>query len=100
MGRKAGYKNDLGSLLRAARDAKGLSKQDLARCLHLDVSIVSKIEDNKFEELTVPAFVHGYVRSISKELNINSEMIVQQLDSQLLIIVLLDLKAILLVGQL
>ena len=76
-------KGDLGSILRSAREEKGLNKQDLARCLHLDLSIISKIEDNRFGELAVPAFIHGYVRSISKELDIEPKMIVERLDSQL-----------------
>jgi len=83
MSKREEFKEDLGSLLRIARDEKGLSREDLARCLHLDLSIISKIEENRFEDLAVPAFVHGYVRSISKELNIDPKAIARHLESQL-----------------
>lgn len=57
-----------GTLLRKAREARGLSQQQLADSLRLRVVIVQYMETDAFDKLASPTFVRGYLRSLSKAL--------------------------------
>lgn len=57
-----------GTLLRKAREARGLSQQQLADSLRLRLVIVQYMETDAFDKLASPTFVRGYLRSLSKAL--------------------------------
>jgi cytoskeleton protein RodZ len=52
----------LGSMLRRAREALGLTEQDAAERLNLDVSVVSALEREDFAALGAPVFAKGHLR--------------------------------------
>lgn len=61
-----------GQLLAAARESRSLSPADLAVRLRLDTKMVKALERDDFDNLPAPTFVKGYIRSIAKELGIDS----------------------------
>ena len=52
----------LGPMLRRAREAGGLTEQDAAERLNLDVSVVSALEREDFAALGAPVFAKGHLR--------------------------------------
>lgn len=62
-----------GSSLREAREAAGLTAQDVADSLNLLVSHVEAIEANEFQRMNADIFVRGYVRSYARFLNLSPE---------------------------
>ena len=51
----------LGQRLRAARDARGWSREDVAHRLHVPSTVVADIEAERFERLGAPIYVRGYL---------------------------------------
>jgi cytoskeleton protein RodZ len=52
----------LGPMLREAREALGLTEQEAAEQLNLDVSVVSALEREDFASLGAPVFAKGHLR--------------------------------------
>lgn len=71
---------NLGQMLRHARELRELSLEDLAHCLRLEPRIIRHLENDQFDQLPAPAFTRGYVRSIAKELDIDSTPLLAVLD--------------------
>lgn len=61
-----------GRMVAAAREARGINPADLAVRLRLDAKIIKALERDDFENLPAPTFVKGYIRSIAKELDVES----------------------------
>lgn len=66
-----------GSVLREAREAAGLSEQDVADSLNLLVSHVEAMEANQFQQMNADIFVRGYVRSYARFLNLDAESLLE-----------------------
>ncbi|MBB3045954.1 cytoskeletal protein RodZ [Litorivivens lipolytica] len=66
-----------GCSLREAREAAGLSQQDVADSLNLLVSNVQAIESNTFKQLNADIFVRGYIRSYARFLNLDAEPLLE-----------------------
>lgn len=64
-----------GQILRAAREAKGLSTQQLADSLRLRNAVVEMIEADDYDKLSSPTFVRGYLRSFSKALEVDEKRV-------------------------
>jgi len=62
-----------GTLLREAREARELSREDLARTLNLHVRIIEALERDDDSQLPGPAFVRGYLRSYARLMGLDSE---------------------------
>ena len=54
-----------GSLLKAAREQKGLSQQDVAHRLNLRISLIRDIEQDRFDQKTASTFTRGYLKTYS-----------------------------------
>ena len=67
-----------GAALRAGREARGISREDVAKAMHLPVDFIGGIEDNAFSQLPPPTFTRGYIRSYAKLLGIESDVLIQQ----------------------
>lgn len=52
----------LGTMIREARVAKGLSTADLAQSLNLDLKIVERLEADRFEDGPEPIYVRAYLK--------------------------------------
>ncbi len=75
-------KANLGAKLREAREQRNLSIVDLARCLRLNPRVIECLEANQVDQLPAPAYVRGYIRSIAKEIEIDSASLIAIYDLQ------------------
>ena len=66
-----------GRLIAAARESRSISPVDLALRLRLDGKMVKALERDDFENFPAPTFVRGYIRSISKELGVDADPILE-----------------------
>jgi cytoskeleton protein RodZ len=64
-----------GARLKAAREALRLSEKDVAARLHLNIKIISIIENEQFENGPPMIFMRGYLRSYARVLNISDDEI-------------------------
>lgn len=67
-----------GDMLRTAREERGLSIQQIADELHLDVHVVRAIEANQFVTLGAPVYARGHLRKYATVLNVAPEEIIAQ----------------------
>jgi cytoskeleton protein RodZ len=72
-----------GALLRAARERKGLSLQDVADGLNLKPRTVEALEQERYEQLPPRTFVKGYFRSYAKLVDVKDYDVLAALDRQL-----------------
>jgi len=63
----------LGAVLRAAREAAGMSEQQVADTLRLPTAVVRTLEANGFQSLPAPAYARGYVRAYARLLELDAE---------------------------
>ncbi len=77
-----GQYGSIGAALKLAREQRNLSQIDLARNLRLEPRIVRQLEEERFDELPAPAFVRGYLRSVGKELGLDTAHLLEQFDAQ------------------
>lgn len=66
-----------GELLRLAREAKGLSQEDVAKKLNFLPLYVPALEDEKFEPLHSITFVKGYLRAYARFLEIDADEVLR-----------------------
>jgi cytoskeleton protein RodZ len=71
----------LGATLRAAREAQKLTAQDIAARLNLDLRVITALEADHFEELRVPAYVRGYLRSYARQVGLDPDAMVRGFDA-------------------
>lgn len=62
-----------GKRLSSARSALNLSRQDVAKELRLGLAIITALEEEDYEHLSVPIFVTGYLRNYARLLKIPAE---------------------------
>ena len=67
-----------GVMLRKAREAAGISREDLARRTRLELKIINALESEDFGSLAAAAFIKGYIRSLAKELKVDPTPILNQ----------------------
>ena len=60
----------LGQRLRAAREARGWSREDVAHRLHVPTTVVADIEAQRFERLGAPIYVRGYLSKYAQLLGL------------------------------
>ena len=71
-----------GEQLRSAREAVGMSVQEVATHMYLDSRIVKALEGDDYEELPAPTFVRGYLRGYARLLDIAPEPIIQAFEQR------------------
>lgn len=54
-------RGQIGSRLRAAREVRGWSREDVAHRLHVPTTVVADIEGERFDRLGAPIYVRGYL---------------------------------------
>lgn len=62
-----------GKVLRAARDAAGLSQAEVARKLRLSQQSIKDIEADDYEHFSAVIYVSGYIRNYATLLHLNSK---------------------------
>lgn len=70
---------EIANQLHTAREEKDLSVSEVANNLHLDGSIIEKLESGDFEQLTSLTYVAGYIRSYAKLLKLPVDDILAKL---------------------
>ncbi len=63
----------LGQALQAGREARGLSREEVAKALRLSISMVRRLENEDWEKMPVPVFVRGYVSSYARLVGLDAE---------------------------
>ena len=71
---------DIGSLLVEARDNAGLTTEDIATALNLNLEVIDKIEQNIFRQESPIAFIRGYVKSYATRVGLDSQSILMAFD--------------------
>ena len=71
----------VGERLRAGRELKQLSREELANLLHLQVTIIDALESNQFDKLAAPTYTKGYIRSVARHLDLDSDELIRLFDS-------------------
>ena len=70
-----------GAIVRAQRETRGLTRQDIADTLNLGVRVVEDIETENWARLPAAAFTRGYLRAYAKLLDIDPDTVVSAFDA-------------------
>ena len=65
--------SQIGEKLRAARERRGLSREQIADALHLDESVISALEQGRFDSLGAPVYVRGHLKAYGQLLGLAAE---------------------------
>ena len=73
----------VGEHLRAAREERGMDRQDVADQLHLRPTIIKAIEESDYETMPADLFLKGYVRSYARLTGQDGDELIARLDEEL-----------------
>lgn len=65
-----------GEMLKALREERKLSVQDIAAKLYLDVGIIQALEQDNFNALPAPTYARGYFRSYARLVGADADLII------------------------
>src|SRR4051812_562606 len=71
-------KRSVGETLRAARDAQGLTLEQVATELRIEQPQLDALESDRFERIGVPVFVKGYLRQYGTRLGLDPRDLLAQ----------------------
>lgn len=74
-----GYQ-EIGTLLRSAREGFRLTTHDVSEALHIRAIYLEAIEEGKFEQLPGAAYARGYLRSYAAYLELDPQEILRQFE--------------------
>ncbi len=66
-----------GQLLRLQREKQGLSAQEIAKQIHLDIKIIEAIENDNSEVMPSAIYVRGYLRSYAKIVGADADKVIE-----------------------
>lgn len=69
-----------GTLLKKARESRGLSIRDLSEALRLSEKMIQAMEVNNYTELPGPAYMRGYLRAYARVIRISEVEILRLYD--------------------
>jgi len=67
-----------GTRLRQAREAAGLTLDDVGQRLRMPVQVVRSLEEEQWQKLGAPVFVRGQLRSYARLLNVDISQLLEQ----------------------
>jgi cytoskeleton protein RodZ len=70
-----------GAIVRAQRELRGLTRQDIADTLNLGARVVEDMETENWARLPAPAFTRGYLRAYAKLLDIDPDTVTSAFDT-------------------
>jgi cytoskeleton protein RodZ len=70
-----------GQWLQNAREQAGLTAQQVAEGLRLDVRLIAAIEVNRFKDLGAPVYAKGYLRKYARMVGLPEETVLQRYES-------------------
>lgn len=65
-----------------AREANGLSQEELAREIKITPNILKGLETGDFENLPIEAYIRGYLNSISRRLNLDKDKVLEMFNRE------------------
>ncbi len=68
-------RESLGQRLGASREARALSRQDVADALHLPLAVVEALEADRYDRLGAPVYVRGHLRSYLRLLDLPASLV-------------------------
>ena len=71
-----------GTLLREAREERGLTLDDVAAMTRIPKVMVGHLEDDRFDEYVADVFARGHLRNYARELGLDDEEILQAYERQ------------------
>ncbi len=80
---KALTMNHIGSQLRQAREARGLSLEQIQKATRIKRAFLEAIEADRFEDLPGPVQARGFVRSYANHVGLDPETLLAQVDGAL-----------------
>lgn len=72
---------EFGLVFRAAREDAGMTRDHVADALHLDVAVVSAIEDGRLADLPMRPYARGYVRNYARILGLDADELALRFDA-------------------
>lgn len=69
-----------GSILKAAREQRGLSQQDVAHRLNLRISLIRDIEQDMFDKNTASTFTRGYLKTYARFVGADDQAVLAAYD--------------------
>lgn len=70
-----------GHWLKHAREEAGLTVQQIADGLRLDLRLILAIEENHFKDLGAPVYAKGYIRKYARMVNLAEESVLQRYEA-------------------
>ncbi len=70
-----------GTILKTAREQRGLSQQDVAHRLNLRISLIRDIEEDRFDQKTASTFTRGYLKTYARFVGVDEQAVVAAYDS-------------------
>ncbi|MDC1209213.1 helix-turn-helix domain-containing protein, partial [Litorivicinus sp.] len=69
-----------GSILRSAREEKGLTIEEMSAISNLTKQVIRSIEDDSYENLASLSFVRGYLKLYAKKLGVEEIVVLEPFD--------------------
>ncbi len=66
-----------GTMIRRAREARGMSLRELAAATRIPRTSLAHIEDDAFDELPAEVFVRGFLRNAARELRLDNMEVIE-----------------------
>ena len=76
-------KEPVGQQLQKAREKAGLSTGDVAAAQHLRPSVIQAIESGDYSQIDSELFLKGYVRAYAKQVELDADAVIADLDQEL-----------------
>ena len=70
-----------GGMLRAERERRGYSMQQVAEDLHLDVKVIEALETNRFVVLGAPVYAKGHLRKYAMLLSLSPATVLERYEA-------------------
>ena len=69
-----------GTILRLARELRGMSQQEVAHRLNLRISLIRDIEQDRFDQKTASTFTRGYLKTYARFVGTDEDAVVAAYD--------------------
>lgn len=70
-----------GQILKASRQASGLSEKDVAKKLRLSMSVIHDIENDRYDHFSAFIYLHGYLRAYARLMGVAEEKVMKALEA-------------------
>jgi len=69
-----------GTILKLAREQRGMSQQDVAHRLNLRISLIRDIEQDRFDQKTASTFTRGYLKTYARFVGTDEQAVLAAYD--------------------